>query len=227
MQMNVNDYQIDEFKKKFICTETYQKIISDYDCVVFEKNWKNPRCVTPRQFVAQRQPSYFSAVPFYYLDFLLEKNPKKIYDIGCGWNIFKKYIPNIIGIGAEDPKSGDFYGDIHDYVDDDFISHHQNYFESMFSINSLHFVPLTNLKTVVLNFYSMLTTGGTGWLALNVKCMRDRDLIKFEKSSIEDLDSYIRNEIYNIGIEYLVVDIDLSVIDEFMNGNIRLIMQKK
>ena len=229
MQININAYDPNKFKKNFVETEIYQKLIFDYDCVGFEKNWQQFRFITPRQHWAQAHPSYFSAVPFYYLDFLVKKNPKKIYDIGCGWNIFKKYIPNIIGIGAENPGDENFYADIHSFVDDEFIMRHQNYFESAFSICALHFVPLSNLKKVVLDFYSILAPGGTGWVALNLQRMLEHDLSipKINSKSITDLDINIRNQIYDIGIDFLVVDIDLTELNEFMNGNIRLVMQKK
>jgi len=227
VQTNINAYDPDKFKNKFVETEIYQKLISDYENVCFENNFHLYKFVTPRQIFAQGYASYFSAVPFYYLDFLLGKNPQVIYDLGCGWNIFKKYIPNIVGVGAEDPESPTFYADIHDYVDDDYIKGHQNYFESVFSINALHFIPLSDLKNRVLDFYSMLKPNGVGWLALNLQRMIERDIKNFDNKDQTFIDTYIRDTLSNIGIDYIVFDVDLTIQDEQMNGNIRLVMQKK
>jgi len=234
MKENINDYNSAAFELRFKQTEIYQKLIGDYDHVTFAKNWGEQELLsprpTPRQEIGDKhyiRETWFSAVPFYYLEFLLKKNPDKIYDIGCGWNIFKKYIPNIIGIDAENPNSKYFYGDIHDYVDDEFIKGHQNYFKSAFSINALHFVPLSNLKKVVTDFYSILAADGVGWISLNLERMIERDIDKFGKSSQSELDTYVRNELDNNNIDYLVFDVDLSVCNEAMNGNIRLVMHKK
>ena len=229
MIKNINEYEQSKFEPQFKKTKLYRILEKDFDCVAFSKQWNYPKTGigdTPRKIYSDQSKSLFSAVPFYYLEFLTRKNPKTIYDLGCGWNIFKKYIPNIIGIGAEDPNSDSFYGDIHDYVDDDFISNHQNYFESVFSINSLHFVPLSNLQKTVGDFYSMLQPDGVGWLALHIQRMIERDADNFHDKDRSYLDRYVRRELSDLNIDYLVFDLDLAIVDEFMDGNIRLVMQK-
>jgi hypothetical protein len=221
MKLNINPYNELEFCNKFIKTHLYQKLKKDFELIGFDKHFKVLNDKTPRQYWSQGR---FTAVPFYYLEFLTQKNPEKIYDLGCGWNIFKKYIPNIVGIGMETGEN--FYGDICDCVDDGFVREHQNYFESVFSINALHFVPLSNIQKTVLDFYSMIKPGGSGWLALNFERMYERDQDNFNNYTIEKFDRYIRDKLYNLNIEYQVFDIDLSVRDEFMDGNIRLVMTK-
>jgi hypothetical protein len=221
MKLNVNPYNELEFRNKFINTHLYQQLKKDFDLIVFNKHFKIPTDRTPRQIWSERR---FTAVPFYYLEFLIQKNPEKIYDLGCGWNIFKKYIPNIVGISPDVGEN--FYGDIHDCVDDVFVNGHQNYFESVFSINSLHFTPLSNIQKTVLNFYSMIKPGGVGWLSLNFERMYEQDQHNFNNYTIEKFDSYIRDKLYDLNIEYQVFDVDLSVRDEFMDGNIRLVISK-
>jgi hypothetical protein len=117
--------------------------------------------MTARQWMAYGN---FPVTAFYYLEFLTNQNPSVIYDLGCGWNIFKKYIPNIIGIGEEDPKSQYYFADIHGRVDPNYVEQHQNYFESVFSICALHFRPLRELRQIALEFISMMKPDSYGFL---------------------------------------------------------------
>ena len=170
-------------------------------------------------------------VPFFYLKPLLEKNPKIIHDLGAGWNIFKKYIPNIVGISPTHAE--DNYSDIHDIVDATFVCGHQNYFESVFSINALHFRPLTDLKAVIQEFASMVAPGGRGFLALNIMRMIERTPIESTKEVLGTIDptnkeysEYTRKVLSDINLNYLIIDIDLTVMDEYMDGNIRIVFEK-
>ena len=227
--LNINPYNKEKFFKEFSSTDTYKKLVQDFDFVSFDWYLSIKKTdYTARQLLGDRTNPYtrFSAVTFYYLNFLLEQNPETIYDLGCGWNIFKKYIPNLIGVGAEDPAMPYFYADIHDFVDDNFIQGHQNYFESLFSINALHFHPLSNFSTIVNNFYSMLTPHGRGFLALNLQRMIDRDH-RFQTSSKEEIMQFLKDQFSNLShINFLVVDIQPDPIDEALDGNVRLVMQK-
>ena len=131
---DIRPYSAHEFKAKFTGTQLHQIIEKEFDQLVWNfAEFRLSKEHTPRQAYGDKKllTSQFTMIPFYYLEFLTQKNPKTIYDLGCGWNIFKKYIPSIVGIGAEDPNSEYFFGDVHDYVDEDFIRGHQNYFESV------------------------------------------------------------------------------------------------
>ena len=210
----------------------FNQIESDFDLLFWSPLGANNYSTffsTAREAMGHRT---FSMVPFYYLEKLLEKNPANIYDLGCGWNIFKKYIPNIIGVSPT--HNDDNYADIHDMVDDVYIQGHQNFFESVFSINSLHFVPLLDLEKVIKDFVSTIAPGGRGFLALNLARILERssaDLLKTHVGS--DLtstryDQYIRDVLTKIDINYLIVDVDLVTagIDEPIDGNIRLVFEK-
>ena len=222
MLQNQNEYKEQDFSPQFIQTSVYHALQKDYDLVCFDRLWKHD-CPTPRQIMAGIRPrvTKFFAVLFYYLGYLLDAEPNKIYDLGCGVNIFKKYIPNVIGIGAENPNEDLFYADTHDHVDGDFISGHKDFFESVFSINALHFITYQDLRQRVLDFHSMIRPGGRGWLSLNFARLGDRP-----NKSKSDLEQDVRRSLSNLDIEYLVVDIDFTVLDEWMNGNIRLVMKK-
>ena len=217
MQPNINDYNELEFREKFSKTELYSQLAQDYDRLYFTHHFDGWSC-TPREQSAVRQ---FSVVPFYYLEYLTKHSPKNIYDLGCGWNIFKRYFPNIIGVGAE--TGDEFHGDIHDFVDDDYITNHQNYFESVFSINALHYVPLHNLRKRVLEFVSMIRPGGRGFITFNLKRMLEQESNLTQFGNYED---YIRTELSNVEFTYEVFDVNLSVIDDVMDGNIRLVIHK-
>ena len=227
---NVNAYNKEIFLQSFTRTDTYTRLIKDFDIVSFDRvaNFLY-ETITPRQNFAGCLPlkSKFSAVPFYYIDYLLEKNPEYIYDLGCGWNIFKKYIPNIIGIGAEPPDSQYFFADIHNFVDDNFVAGHQEYFDSVFAINSLHFHQLSSFKKIVEDFYAMLKPQGRGFLALNLERMIERDP-KFLESNHDIVEQFCRNELAQLRhINFLVIEIFTDPINEFLDGNVRLVIEKK
>jgi hypothetical protein len=216
-----------DFQSEFKNHVIYQNLLEDYDELIFDWAWHDLHwnsSITPRKFSATTR---FSAVPFYYLKFLTDQNPENIYDLGCGWNIFKKYIPNIIGVGPEDPGGPAFHADIYDFIDDAYVGHHQNYFESIFSINALHFHPLSSLPKIVNDFFSMVQPGGRGFLALNLQRMLDRDPIA-RTLSFEDIQKFVYTSVtdQHPNLDYQVIDIDLSVRDEYMNGNIRLVCHK-
>jgi hypothetical protein len=240
MQSNINQYQQTVFQKKFVETDIFKTLQKDYPNIVFD-NWWKPEFLsgtpvstvnftnqwsnkkTGRELAALR--GYFDAVAFYYLDYLLADNPAQIYDLGCGANLFKKYIPNIIGIGAELPGSENFHGDIHGIVNEQFIQQHQNYFNSVFSFVALHFIPLTDIRKRVLDFYSMITPGGKGVLTLDLHRMLERTTPD-QLEQIGDVESYIRSELYNMPFNYLVFDLDISQMSRFCLGNIRMVISK-
>lgn len=223
---DINPYQEDEFRKKFIQTDLYSILEKDFDEII----WSRYEIFdygggTPRQNLGDKTlwKARFSVVPFYYLEFLTKQNPKNIYDLGCGWNIFKKYIPSIIGMGEEDPDSKWFFGDIHGRVDDNFITEHQNYFDSVFSICALHFTPMSNIRQRVLEFASMIKPSGRGWISLNAKRMLELDSTMFAQNNIE---LWVRSELSNLPFNILQFDIDLKKVNSPLDGNINLVLEK-
>ena len=228
------------FKESDLC----KQLVNEYDVVYFNNQdffegdgkaswivWDGIKPGMPEYELTSRQratitiQTWFSAIPFYYIEWLQEINPEKIYDLGCGWNIFKKYYPNIIGVGAENPDNESFFADIHDYVDDDYILGHQEYFESVFSICALHFIPLSDIRKRVLDFASMIKHGGRGWLSLNAARMVERDP-EFKDKDTLFIEKYCKEQL--IGLPDLVLlDIDLTILDEFMDGNIQILFDKR
>jgi hypothetical protein len=227
-------YNAEKFKQSFTSTDIFQKLSNDFDEIIFDKHFPDldfvdaiPTVDTPRQKYGDKSwwKTYFSAVPFYYLQYLLETKPAKIYDLGCGWNSFQKYIPNVVGVGPLDPVAGDLYVDVVDYVDKHFIQQHQDKFEAVFSINALHFRPLSEIRNIVLEFYSMIAPGGRGWLAINAARMIGRDE-NFRDLPTEIAENYIREQLEILPESVMLLEIDLSCVDNWMDGNIQIIFEK-
>jgi hypothetical protein len=234
---NINEYSELDFRNRFENSEIHKQLKQDFTHIIWEKCLPTiipyrlfETGLTPRQWAGE---SLFYVVPFYYIEKLLETNPTTIYDIGCGWNVFKKYIPNIIGIDkmTENPKL--FYADKEGQFDDEFVSTNQGQFESAFSINSLHFRSLADLKKVISDFVSTIKSGGRGFLTLDIKRMLEQTsdeetirLFSTNTPTIEQYDKYVREELAKVDCKYIVVDVDLSILDEYMNGNIRIVFER-
>lgn len=218
---NIQEYNQEIFEPKFKQTKLYKQLNQEYDHVIFDTYNNKFIEITPRELYGKR---YFSAVPFYFIEILREKNPKEIYDLGCGWNIFKKYYPEIIGVGAE---LTNFLGDIHDIVDEDFIAKHQNYFESVFSINALHFIPLEDFQKRVIDFHSMIKPNGRGWLSLNLQRMIENSVTnQFDNFTTDNYENYVREKLAELKFKYISVDINLQNRNSFMDGNIKIVIDR-
>jgi hypothetical protein len=284
MSDNINPYNEIKFKSAFEKTEIYKKLKQDFgDNNLIWLKFFNLRAnkikidgVTPRQQARQQ----FSASVFYYILPLLEKEYDTIYDLGCGANMFKPYLPGLVGVGAErlvfleyyrhvkDPSWPDcnsladlmnlpdcikeecvqqhgipipdsnsidktFFGDVDGCVNDKYVLEHQEYFQSVFSICALHFHSLTLFKKIVLDFVSMIKPGGRGFLSLNLQRIIERTPEQFliQKFSTRhptqfQFDQYLREELSTLSLKFLILDIDLTLIDESMDGNIRLVIEK-
>ena len=229
---NKKAYNKDEWQKKFCKTDLYKTLQNEYDVVVFDKNSDMVSQKTPRQMWADPNPkTYFSATIFYYLEELFSTNPETVYDIGCGWNIFKKYYPNIIGIGAEPDDSDFYYADIHDYVDEIYIQGHQSHFDCFFSINALHFRPLSEVKLLMEELVSILTPGGSAFVTMNSQVLVNSDpnieniFGKKNPRSIE-VENYVRKQLADSEVIWHIVDIDLTVSADGLDGNIRLLFER-
>ena len=298
---NLNPYNENQFKHTFKHTKIYKKLTLDFDendliwdkffvlSPVIQNRANNNRLKksqprlpgeTPRAVF----PNNFSVSIFYYLMPLIEHEYTTIYDLGCGKNMFKPYLPNLLGVGAEASIAEktfiksynnvkaigwpnissraefkklpswiqdecidqhhldlnlylydhhEFYGDIDGYVDDEYVAEHQNYFESVFSICALHYHPIDQFCKVVENFSSMVRAHGRGFISINLQRMVDSSSAEMLISLFGNvhptqvlLDKYIRRELNKINLEWLIVDVDLLLVDEGINGNIRLVFKK-
>lgn len=288
---NINSYNRDSFTTLFKTTAVYDRLTQDYtddqlvwhkffhigkrNFVVREKNDPTPRA----QWAAE-----FSAAVFYYLLPLLEKNPTLIYDLGCGKNMFKSYLPNVVGVGPDRivptnclidgynqikdsswPPVADFddfdqlpdwikkecvddhgldvpgllilsshfHGDQDGLVDDEYVEQHRDCFDAVFSICAMHFHSLQYFRKIVLDFASMIRKGGRGFLSLNLQRMIERadndfliDQFQTVTPTVEQYDHWLRRELSTTDLKFLILDIDLTLIDEGMDGNIRVVIER-
>jgi hypothetical protein len=176
----------------------------------------------------------FSMIPLWYLQFLIDKSPAKIVDVGCGGNLFKPVIKKLFDIPVHgiDPRNP--AADEVDFFDSDFSQGHTKQYESAFSINALHFIPLLDLTKVVREFYNIIAIGGRGFLALNSARMVEKtksdwflQVFNCIKPTPKQIQDYIRDQLYTLDIDFLVTD--LLIVDhpdDFLDGNIRMVFNK-
>ena len=187
---------------------------------------------TPRETEIVKQ---FSVVPLWYLKFLIDENPTQITDIGCGGNLFKPVLKKLFDVDVHgiDPTPNNSAADENDFFDSDFSAGHTNAYQSVFSINALHFVPLDQLTTRINQFYNVISPGGLGFLALNVARIieqSDKQWLVDKFSNIPtqtQIHNYVCDELSTLDINFLVMDVLINeTYNEYMDGNIRLVIKK-
>jgi len=183
----------------------------------------------PRTFM--KQYGILDTVPYYYIKFLLEQHPKIILDLGCGENIFKTFIPGIVGMDSHDLSNYD----IKDFFDEDYTCGHQQAFDAIISINSIHFAPVTEITQRLKWVASMIRPGNRGFVATSLETWlmyTDAATIKKLFGEFPDYDlviEYVNHQIINTGLDFIVVDWPIlhvtnqSGIRDTLNGNIRLV----
>ena len=234
MRQNLNPYNSEQFKKQFESTDICRSVSKDFDNLWWDQKIKWLNHLTPRQLVCDFKPG-FSMIPFYYLQPLLEKNPTSIYDLGCGANLFKRYIPNITGVdklvdyNVISRDNSVTCPDIEEIVNKEYVRNHQIFFESVFSINSLHFRPLSELRLIYEEFISMVAPGGRGFLSVNLQRMIEKQTTPIDELVVDgqlNYEYYIRTQLDNLPCKYLIFDVNLDVMDEWLDGNIRLVFER-
>jgi len=197
--------------------EKYGRLHTFLDSDLFY-SWDNSlrnRNETPRE---DALTTVFPCASFWYLNYLVALQPSEIIDLGCGANFFKNIIPNVIGI---DPNPNNPHCDVIGTYNAEYVKKHKNRYQAIFSIDALHFRPIVEFTDLVHNFYSLIKLGGRGYLSLNSA--------RFDCPKGFDRESYIKEQIETqlTDIDFLITDVLIShKEDEFMDGNIRLVMQK-
>lgn len=250
MQENIKPYPEDEFKKEFEKSNLFFKIKKDFPFCIFRDLDMNSllklqsemingnHILTPRQHVSL---SIFSLVPFYYLQFIINNNQSSIYDIGCGWNIFKRYVPNIIGLDIPGDIPDQFkYADFYDKNILNFSEYskkHYEEYENAISINSLHYYPISKIKERIIDFSNLIKPGGMGFATFNLKRMIEYEKgfttntpkIKINKDECDKIEKWIREELDNLPFQievFELIQLNPNTIDEWLNGNLRIVFKK-
>lgn len=230
---NLNEYNEEDFQTKFSSSDIAKEIDKDFDQLVWSKHLSPlTTYATPRHRIGRRICTMTS---FYYIQYILEKNPEKIYDFGCGWNLFKKYIPNIIGISPDNPADGQtYFADEYDYFDADYIENHKDSLDAAISICALNYTPLTTIRSNVKGFISVIKPGGRGYIALDIAPMRDREdpdvldrLFGTTIPSVHEIDDYVREQLSDLPVDYLVFDLDSLEYSDEIDGQVRIVFERR
>lgn len=216
---NINPYDKESFKEEFPNTKYYRLIKELYPTAEISYD---PLTFTTREELFLDHNTV-DATPFYYLQYL--NSDATVYDLGCGFNFFKPFFKNLVGVDPYDERA-----DRDDIVDVTYYKEHESCYESLFSINALHFVPIHYLRDVVEGFVSMLKPNCTGFIALNIARMLERTNNRhwnpYSNNDINFLQGWIRKQFNDLPYKFKVVDIDLSTINQYNNGNIRLVITR-
>jgi len=221
----MQQYNSTKFKEEFPNTELGKSITGTcvWNPVVLIDRIINLLSITDRKFY---ETPIIGMTVFWYISFLLEKQPTQIIDIGCGSNTFKKYIPIIYGIDPHYESA-----DEKDFFDDSFSKGHMQAYESVMSINALHFISLANYGLRLREFSNIIKSGGRGFITFNVERMKERTvdndfklLFGTTTPSNKQLSEYILAETKNNLQNILAYDDYLDICqDECLNGNIRIV----
>jgi len=236
----INPCNSQQWLGQFLKHPFYQKIADKYkmhitsyrEMSILKASLHHTVYETGRKFLHDYK--ILDVVPYYYIDFLLQKNPQSILDLGCGLNIFKNHIPGIIGMDA-DPNSK---YDIFDHFDSDFVSGHQEFVDSVISINCIHFNPITTITQQLQWVAELVKPGGRGFVSTNLEtwlmCTDKAEIEKLfgQQPRFDDIVAYVNEQMLNTKLNFLVYDwpvlhyTEHSTIRDDYNGNIRLVFEK-
>ena len=218
MLENINPYNEFEFQAKFQNTDLYHRLTQDFDLITWTTHQSTFRIngMTPRQFRGTR---IFSAVPFYYFDMI--GFDSVVYDIGCGWNIYKKYLPNLVGISADSQQSEYYSGDEYGFFDDLYVENNLQRFDNIITMNALHFIPLQDLSMRFEQLLKVTKPGGKIFVMMNT-C----HLINSQKEPVDDPVAYIRTQLEEFRDQLICFELDDANVKENMSeGTLRVVLQ--
>lgn len=228
------DYWENEFKHN----DFFQHIASNYalsvfshrDMTILKAALHHTVYETPRVFLEEYR--ILDAVPYYYIKFLLEKQPNIVVDLGCGINNFKPYIPGLVGIDCNHKIKK---SDVVDRFDQDFVTGHQQFCDALMSINVIHFSPINTITQRLKWVSELICSGGRGFVATNLETWlmhTPAEQIKKlfgARLKFDDIANYVNEQIIATGLDFIVVDWPVlhgsehSTIRDELNGNIRLV----
>lgn len=250
----INGIDYKKFMTDFSSTSVYQRLSKDFDNIVCQQgthpalDFKTRTGLTFREIYgkesyAVKGNTSISITTLYYLQFLLDVHPPRIYDIGCGWNIWKKYYPNIIGIDFEGE-----YADINDKFNDTFIKNNYEKLHSVMSVNTflglkesgpndiLPCIPITfeNYIEQVLYFAQIVSPGGRAFISVNkLGFLKYTTKEWFKKNNVSKYDSNKLSKLLlqdlqnNFPYKILCFDCELDLLDSVsFDGCVRLVFEK-
>ena len=201
---------------------------SERNLTTYRDTRRDTHDYTPREYHMYKGRITLSS--FYMIDYLV-KNTKEypIIDIGCGMNLFKSVYP-IIGLD-DDPRA-----DIQGRFDKKFMEDHKEKFSAAIAINSLHFIPLNQIKDRIQQFSHIIRPNGLGYMTLNIQRLIEKTnqvdpefIISKKLDCILNLREYVFEKVSSIcdTLELLYYEDNVDEIDDdYMDGNIKIIFRK-
>lgn len=246
----INGIDHKQFLQEFLQTDIGKQVQQDFDVVEcargYSSLWEIKRRaeLTFREIFGRKDylvngPTSISITTLYYLQFLLQNNPKNIYDIGCGWNIWKRYYPQIVGIDYNSK-----HADIHEKFNDEFIERNLEKFDAAMSVNmytglmqdETGCVPVTfeNYIDQIKYFAQVIKPGGRCYVGLHkisflretpAKWFRDNNVHPRDYQKLEQLllECVKKDFPYRI----LCFDCEFDTLDSLtFDGCVRLVFEK-
>ena len=213
-----------------------EQMHSKHNNIIVEFDERNDRIIdeldTPRYRTLKSRIIHLQ--PFYILDYISSMSEDVIYDIGCGYNFFKKFY-NIIGI---DPY--DKHADINEGFDEKFAIKYQSSFANTFSINAIHFCNLLNLEKQIIGYFNLVKPGGYSYLAINMARVFDHTFAEYLGARAKILEKFYPhgakigiNQMFEKLLDNNEYDVILyenlfeDISDAFLNGHIRILIKRK
>ena len=197
-----------QYKKSFLPTINFN---SD------EVKKTNLDCTLPRE-IDLLAHNKFDLYSLYIVDYIRSNNTGRIYDIGCGSNMFKFFFDDVIGIDKYRPEA-----DIFATFDESYAMKNKSKFENAIAINSIHFIPISKFKQQLEDFANCIMKGGYGYATFNINQLISRET----QSNIPDnLVSYLNLEISSTKLN--IVNLEMhNMIDgnDGLDGNIRILFK--
>jgi hypothetical protein len=236
----INNYRSDSWTSKFLQHPGYQHIIDDHAHVVFSYKEMTLLKAALHDTVYEHGRNFLKlynildAVPYYYIDYILEKNPKHIIDLGCGLNVFKPYVPGILGVDADLNAPADTY----DFFDQEYAQGHTNHFDGLISINTIHFAPIDAISNRLTWIANLVEPGYRGFVSFNIETWlmhtesKTINMLFGKIPKFDDIVNYVNDQILLSRLNFLVVDwpvlhiTEHSTIRDDLNGNIRLVFEQ-
>lgn len=141
---------------------------------------------------------------------IIKLQPKKILDLGCGYNEFKKYIPHLIGI--------DFANHYADIVDD-FLNYdcENDSVDVILALGSVNFVSRDLVERQIEWMSQKLKVGGTIFIRVNPAEAPDDSIgQQFYVWSLKDI--YEFSIKYNLEIENNNIKLEDRIPSEYIRG---------
>ena len=181
--------------------------------------------MTPRENWLHR--GFIPLDSFFMIDYMVKRtNVFPIIDIGCGMNLFKHFF-DVIGLDKL-PTA-----DIDGYFDEDYVKDNKNKYGGAMAINSLHFIPIYEVKNSIKWLADVIKPGGYGYVTYNVRRLIEHTDQRFIELHALDqshkISNYLFSSISNIGsdIEILYyLDKITEIPSETIDGNLRILFRK-